>query len=455
MKTELIDKGQLSSQLTITIHPEDYNGKLESELKKHKNEAHLKGFRKGKAPLSVIKKFYGKNILANVIDSKIQETLSEYIVNNKLDLLGNPIPAVDQEPIDFDLANLGDFSFAFDLGFAPQFEVKGASASDTHPNYIIKIDEADIIDELESLRKRHGNRAEVDSPIELMDVVHLTIVESRPIDEESTFTSEFPVLIERLNDDVQAKLIGKKKGSDLDINVYELEKNAKEEYVKKYFLKDAPENVTADFKATVTKIIRVTPAELNEEFFEKAFANEDVKNEADAKAKIREYIEHFYKNQSDSITRRFVLESLVGQNNLTLPDEFLKRWLIYSNENVNAADIDAEYPAMVQNLTWTLIKKQIAEKEDIKVTSDEIKEQFRVKFEEQLRQWGYGSMEGINMGDIVDRMMQNQEEVEKTFEEIRSNKVMDSIMNTIQLSPKEVTKEEYQEIVKKLNENNA
>ena len=327
MKTELIDKGDLSSELTIIIETTDYKSEFDKEIRKYSQKSQIKGFRKGKVPLSAIKKMYGKSVLADVIDKKVQTTLQEVITEKELDILGGPVSSEDQKMIDFDLKNLGDFEFKFDLGLAPKIEVKGTSATDKHLNYKIKVEDSAVDEQLSDLRKRMGTQEDTEEAIDTLDIVTLKISELNSENEEP-YTADITIMPDRMTDAYKEEYLGKSKGYKGQIDVFKIEKDASEDYVRKYFLKDAPENVGRSFSSEVVGSKRLIPAEVNEEFFKTAFGgNEEITDEASAKAKLKEDLEKFYEQQGLSITKRYILESLIEKNDMTLPDAFLKRWL--------------------------------------------------------------------------------------------------------------------------------
>ncbi len=451
MKTELIDKGQLSSELVIVLEKNDYLEKLNSELKNYKKKAHLKGFRKGKTPLSAIKKMYGQSVLVDVINQKLQTELSDYIVDNKLDILGNPLPSERQETIDFNINNLSDYEFIFDLGLAPEFEVKGLSGSDEYEDILINFEDSIVEEEIESLRKRFGAQVEVDEAIEASDIVSIEITEQDPSDSREAYVSEITVMPDRMTDEYQDKILGQRLGFEFSLNIFSIEKDTTEDYVKKYFLKDAPEGITADFSGIISAVKRLKPADVNQDFFNKAFGEDKVSTIDKAKEHIQAEFADFYNTQGKAITKRYILENLLDIHDFELPDEFLKRWLLSSNEKATAEDIEKDYESFVKNLKWTLIKQKIAKNEEIEITPEDIKAGLRIKIERQFAQ--YGGYPGINYDDMVNRLAQNQETVQKEYEELLAESVLNKALTMVKLKTKTVSLDEYKDIVAKLQEN--
>ena len=299
MKSELIKTGDLTSELSITLESSDYQTDFEKELKKYKDKAHLKGFRKGKTPASAIKKMYGKSILAEVINQKIQEKLPEVINQNNLDILGSPITSDRQTEIDLNMEKFPDVTFIFDLGLAPAFDVIGANAQDIYTDYKVIVEESMIDEELDSIANKLGEQEDVDGPIELKDMVSLELTEKKnPALEREPFMNTITVMPESLTEEYLPKVLGQMVGFEFDVSILDLEKNSNEEKVKKYFLKDAPEDVSFEFKAIISSIKTLVKGELNEENLEKVFGDDSIKTVDDAREFLKKELEVYYAKQA-------------------------------------------------------------------------------------------------------------------------------------------------------------
>ena len=449
MKKELTEAGPLCSRLTITLEVDDYKPSYDKELKKYSKQAQMKGFRKGKVPMSAIKKMYGKGILVEVIDKKIQETIQDEIKD--LSILGSPIASEDQEMMDFDVKDLKEHTFKFDIGLAPDIDVQGISDQDSYDDFKVVIDEAMIDEGMMDLRKRMGKQEDVDGAIEEKDIVSLKITSTQHESEEP-YTSDITIMPDRMNDDYKDEYIGKKIGYSGQVDIYNLEKDATESHVEKYFLKDAPDDAGKVFTTEVLQIKRLVAAEANEEFFKTAFGD-DVSDEATAREKLKDNIEEFYGNQGQSITKRKILESLIDGHNIEFPDEFLRRWLKVSNDQLTEEQIDSEYADFIKNLKWTLIKEKIAKNRDLQVSPDLVRSHLVNNFKQQFAQYGYGGGMDLDFDSIGDRLMQDQEAVQRGYEEVLADLVFDHVLGSVSLKEKKVTHEEYQDIVKELQEN--
>ena len=448
MKTELVETADLVSQLTIVLETTDYQAKFEADLKKQRQKAHLKGFRKGKTPMSAVRKMFGKGLLSEVINEKLQKAIGDYITDNDIDILGNPLPSEDQSLFDFDPKNLIDYEFKFDLGLAPEVTVKGADGIDSYDSYVVEFGKKEIDEEVEDMLRRYGNQEEVESPIEDKDIVTAVISTQEG---EDTWESEFTIMPERLTEDYAKALLGKTIGHVMPVDIYQFEKNASDDYVKKYFLKDAPEWVGKEFSLEVKGIKRLIPATLDDDFVKETFQKEEVQDVDAAREYLKKELGEFYSKQSLSITKRRILEHLIEANDYPLPDEFLKRWLVASNENLSTEQVDEEYESFSKNLKWTLIKQKLAKNYDIQITPDLVKTALVDKFKAQFAQYGQ-AMGSMDFGDIGERLMQNQEAVQKEYEELLAETVLDKIVENITLVEQKISVAGYKDIVEELQE---
>ncbi|MGB4957872.1 MAG: trigger factor family protein, partial [Saprospiraceae bacterium] len=233
------DIDSLTITLDLTLENQDYSPKFEAELKKYKNKAQLKGFRKGMTPISVIKKMYGKAILSDVINETLQDKLFGYLDEQKINYLGQPMPNRDENLVfDLDVNQAKDYNFSFDLGLAPEVVVKGASASDEYSYYDVTIDEKTIDDEIAANRRRYGKRVEATDTIQKMDMVKL---EAEELDgaavKDGGWETEFSVLVDVIHDPkVKEEIQTLKLGDTITFDIYQLEdKDAA--HINKYILK--------------------------------------------------------------------------------------------------------------------------------------------------------------------------------------------------------------------------
>lgn len=453
-KVVRVDKENLGAELTMTITKEDYVPKLDSELKQYRKKAQLKGFRKGKVPMGVIRKMYGQALLGEVINDTIQKELTKYLTDENIEILGQPLPSDDQKEMNFDINNLQDFEFKFDLGLAPEFELNGLSADTSFDRYAVEVPTAMLDKEMEQARKKFGDRGAVDTTIEENDIVTFNAEEldGDEIKKEG-WASTFNILVSQVGaEDVQKELLTKKKGDKIRFNVFQLEKNATSESVRKYLLNvsedDEDVEIGEEFEATIEEVQRITPAELTQEFFDKAFGEGNVKSEEEARAKFEGEISKYYDKQAESLLFRDFQDYLLEQNNVDLPNEFLKRWIQASNQQATDEIIEKEYENFSKNLQWSLIKGKIVKQFDLSVSEEEIFEGFK----ERVRGYFQGYGDELIILNTANRLMEDQKQVDQLYQELMSDKLFASVREVVKLNDKNITAEDFDVVIKKAHD---
>jgi len=449
------DIAPLTARLDVQVERADYEPKLKSELKKYREKAHMKGFRKGKTPMSVIRKMYGKSVLAEVVNELLEKELSGYIQSEELDLLGQPLPAEEQDPVDFDLHNLEDYSFKFDIGLAPDFEIEGVSEEATFEKYAPEISDETVEEELANARKRLGNRIQSEDEIQDGDLLKLNAVElDNDTPKEDGVTNEFSVLTDSLTDEMKKAFLAKKVGERLIANVFELEKDADEAYVRKYFLgleEDDDRAVESSFEFTIVEASRIEAAELNEDFYKEYFGEDtEITTEEEAREAIRKNIGGYYEKQAEALLFRDMQETLMEKNKPELPRDFLKRWILASNEEATAEDVDKEFDTFAENLRWTLIRNQLVKNFDLKVEQEEIIEGFKARVRSYLA--NNPMMDDSFVDQMAMRLMQDQKQVEQLYEELITDKLFDALMEKVSTKDKSIELDKFVEIAKEAQE---
>ncbi|MEO1623988.1 MAG: trigger factor, partial [Bacteroidota bacterium] len=408
--------GTLTTRLSVTLSKEDYLPKLNAELNKYRKKAQLKGFRKGKTPLSLIKKMYGNPILGDVINDLLQKSVTDYLTDEDVVILGQPIPAdkEQEEPMDFDVNNLRDYTFYFDIGEAPKFEVKGVGKDNTFERLAVQLPEESVDKELMSLRERVSKQVSVDTPIEEKDVLSLNAEElDGDAVRENGWACTFSISVDRMQEEVRQQVLSMKKGDKIpSFDIYQLENNTDETHVRKYLLQvdeaDADKEIGNLFEAIIADVTRAMPADLDEEFFEKAFGGTTVTSEEEAREKIKTDLVGFYDKQAENIIYKEIRDHLMAENVLELPDEFLKRWLLFSNENMTDELIDKEYEGFAENLRWTLVRSKLVKQFEIEVQEEEILEGFK----ENVRQYFGGFDNELIVLNTANRLMADREQAD-------------------------------------------
>ncbi len=453
MKINKTDIDTLNAQIEMIVEQDDYQAKFDSEVKKYRQKAQLKGFRKGKTPLSVVKKMYGQQVLAEAVNEQLQKGLFDYIDTNNINILGDPIPSEGQEMVDFDPMSLSDYTFKFDLGLAPEFDLVGASESDSYQQYKIGVTDSMIDDEMENARKRFGSQKEIEDNIEEKDIVTISAFELDDAGKRKKdgHESSFSLMVDMTEDEVKKDLLSKKNGDKIEFDIYTIEKDRDEKYVKKYLLKiedDTDKEVGSKFEGFIDDVKRAVPAELDQDFFDKYLGKDKATTEQEARDVVKSDLSDYFANQAKSLMYREILEALTEKNEFSLPEDFLKRWLMFSSEKNTAENVEKDFEGFKKNLSWTLIKGKLAKEHDVKVEPDEIKANIEKQIYGYLGQYGMG---GEYADQMVAKMMQDRNQVNKVYEEILADKVFAEVEKKINIDYKEITVDEFKDIVAELN----
>ncbi|MFT6333681.1 MAG: trigger factor [Saprospiraceae bacterium] len=460
MNIEKHSVDNLNATIIINISKDDYQSQFKSELSKTAAKAQMKGFRKGKTPLSVVKKMYGKGILADAVNNTLQTALSDYLKSEELDILGQPIPSDDQDgDLDFDVNNLLDYEFKFDIGMSPEVDVLGVSDSDSYDIDKIKIDDKTIDEELNNAQKRLGEQSHPDGAVLAGDIIKIQADElDGKKQKENGWASEFSVLVDSLTDKYNKEVLKLSKDDSFTFDVNEIEKDKGEDYVRKYLLnvpkveEGEEEPVIGNmFTGKIIDIARLVKAELNQEFYDKYFGEGAVSSDKEAREKVEENIGLHYQNQALQLMYRDIMDKLVADTKVQLPETFLRKWLQLTNEKLSAEEIDKDFPGFLDNMKWTLIKSELAKKFEIEVSPEDIREAMTAKVRSYFGQYGQ-QMDDTMLNEVMGKMFQNQEEVNKTYEELQAGRVFQKIGEVIKQKEVTISLDDFNAKVKSVNE---
>ncbi len=452
---EDIDK--LNAVVTVTIEKGDYQPKFKEELKNIRHKGSFKGFRKGKTPDSFIKKMYGKGLLSDIVTKMLQEELTTVMSDETINYVGQPLPTKDHSTINFDVEDMEDYEFSFDIGMVSNFEIKGIEGYAAYDYYKVEVPEEKVEERLNFLRKRRGERIDAEDNVQEEDLITFNASELDGENlKEDGWKTTFSILVERIADeDVKKELLGKKKGDKVRFNIYQLEKNAQPDYVKKYLLNfteaDLKEGAETgeEYEATIENVGRLQPAELDQDFFDKVFGEGEINSEEEARERIRINQSSQFAGSADSLLYRDIRKKLVEMNrsDMPLPDDFIKRWLKETREK-EADNILNNYDEYADDMRWSLIKNKLFREYDFKLEQAEIEELAKARVAGYFG--GYANPE--MMKSVIDRIMQDPDQVNSFASEVLSNKLFYKLKDTIKLNEVKVTEEEIEEKMKAMEE---
>ena len=438
----------LNAVISIEISKADYQAKVDKSLRAYGQKANIPGFRKGKVPFSILTKMFGKSVRAEEINRLVSESLYNYIRDSKLNILGEPMTAEDMT-VDLDAQD--DFTFRFDVALAPELDVK-VDKKIKVPYYTITVDDDMVNRQSESFRSRFGKQVSVDESTDERDLVKGSMVELAAdgtpaeggIVVESTIVS--PNYFK--SDEEKAKFAGVKKEAKVVFNPSKSCNGSTAELASMLNIdKEKAAQVTADFEMTVTEITHLQPADLDQELFDNLFGKDTVKSEEEYFAKLREMIARQLVPESDyrfSIDARAAIEKAVGD--FELPEAFLKRWLLATDQERKAETIDDDFAKMLPDLKWQLIKEQIVKQFDIHVDDNDLKAVAKHVAASQFAQYG---MTGVP-DDVLDRyaneMLSSKDTRSRLINQATEQKIQTAIKESVTLNQKEISMEKFQKL---------
>lgn len=440
----------LNSVLTITLEKAEVENKLKSELAKYREKAQMKGFRKGKTPDGMLRKLYGKGLLADIVNDSLQRQLYDHIIENKLEVLGQPLPSENHPEVDLDPIQVTDYIFKFDLGLAPEFEIKGLDASSVYEKYAVEISDERVEEELLKARKRFGKRIVSEAEIQAGDMLKLQLVElDGDSAKEGGIEHNFSLLLDNAEDGSKAILLGHKVGDTLKMDVFALEKDRDEDFVRRYFLglekEDEREINERVFQITIEEASRIEAAEMGEEFYNTYFGEGRVSNEEEAYVAIRKDYGQFFDQQANALLFRDLQEKLLEENQLPLPDAFLKRWVLASNENATVESVEKGFESFTKSLQWSLIRNKAARQFGIQVTEDDLKAYFANRV---LSYFGGQLNDMTLINGMVERLLQDEKQVDQAGDEVLLDKLQAAINAVVTINLKPIPEEEFVEIIR-------
>lgn len=435
MKITKEDIDALNSVVKIDISADDYQKKVDSQLKDYRKKANIPGFRKGHVPMSLVKKQYGKSVMIDEVNKLLQETLNKFLTEEKLDVLGNPLPKMNE---DFSWEG-DDFSFEFELGLAPDFEVnlnpKKAIAA-----YEIVADKKMIDTQVDNIREQYGKLV-TQSEIEANSNVTGTFTnEEKEIEKKSTFKMD--KVKGKTN---QKKLIGLKVGNQVELKSKGL---FTDDHILMNVLgitHDDAHDLNVPLALKIDEVSKTELAELNQELFDKIFGAGMVKEEVEFRAKLKEDAEKQFASQADQQFLNAVTESLIENTKFELPAEFLKKWLAVSGEKqMTPEQAKDEYERSEKGLRYQLIESKLMQNhKELQYNFDDLKEYTKGFVKQQMSQFGDNQIGEKELDDIVMRVLSNQEEVKRLSDQLKNEKLLKFFKENIKLKNKEVTYEDF------------
>lgn len=444
------DVDALNAVLTVEVKPEDYADKVKSTLNNYRKTAKVPGFRPGHVPFGLIQKQYGKAVLSEELNKVVNESLQKFIADNKIDILGNPIPT-EGEGFTGDFDNPDTFEFTYDIGLAP--EVKVALSGRNKFDYVkVKVDDELIEKQINDLRRRYGKLVSGDKVGE-NDMILAQFVELNDDEsiKEGGILHTSTVSMEFVSDKkVKKALTGKKVGDKVIVNPVDVSRGGADTAAMLGIKEDELEATSDKFQLTVNEIKVMELAELNEELYDKLFGEGNVKDEKGLRERVSSDLEGMFVNDSDRILTREVYDTLIENTEVTLPDNFLKRWIKLSNEKeISMEQIEEEYDGYAKGLKWQLIQGEIFKANDIKLENEEVIDFTKGLLVSNYAQYGMPAPADEELTQSAMQVLQNREEANRVYDMLAERKLTTYFKETVKLNEKEVSYDEFVEIASK------
>lgn len=424
----------LNAVVTVAVSKEDYAPQVEKVLKNYSKNATIPGFRKGAVPMSLIKKQYGKAVLLEEVNKVLQENLNKYLQEEKLDILGNPLPKITE---DFNW-DAEDYTFDFELGMAPSFEVSLDNVKNL-TQYKVFADDKMLDDQVLRIRKQYGKMIGKDT-VEKDDDISGTF-----INEEKGINNPAHITLDIFKSKKEAdKFLGKKAGDVVTLKTKGLfdDDHKLMDYLKLGHDDVHGLDIEVDFK--IEEITMSEPAELNQELFDKLFGPGNVSSVEEIKAKIKEDAERQFASQADQKFLNDVTESLLTNTKFDLPAEFLKKWIQTVGETqLTPEQAEEEYARSENGLRYQLIEGKIMSQNNLNITFDELKDYTAQMIRKQMAQFGQMDPSDADVDGIVARVLQNQDEIKRISEQVMSEKMLNLFKDKVKAKTKEVSYEDF------------
>ena len=444
------DVDALNAVLKVKVSPADYQNKVKATLEKYRKTAKIPGFRPGHVPMGLVQKQYGKAVLAEELNKIVNDALYGFITENKIDILGNPIPK-DGTDVQGDFDNPTDFEFEYEIGLSPSIEIP-LSAKSKFDYIKVKIDDKLLDKQIDDLRRRYGKLISVDTVGET-DMILAQFVE---LNEDGTIKlggvmHSSTISLEFVEDKkVKKELTGKAKGDKVVVDPAKVSRGGKDTAAMLGVKEEELEGLSKQFQMTINEIKHMEMAELNQELFDRLFGEGTVTSEKELRAKIATDLEGMFANDSDRLLTRAVFEDLLENTKVELPNNFLKRWIKLSNEKpITDEQIEQDYDNYARGLKWQLIQSSIFKNNEIKLDNAEVIDFTKGLLVNNYAQYGIPAPDDKELTTTALQVLQNKEESSRIYDMMAEQKLTQFFKSTVKLKDKEVSYDEFVEIASK------
>jgi trigger factor len=438
------DVDKLNAVLRIEVSPEDYQSSVKETLDKYRKTAKIPGFRPGHVPFGLVQKQYGRSVLAEELNKVVGASLQSYLSDNKVEILGNPIPKMDEE-VKGDFDKPDSFEFAYEIGLAPEIKVSLSSKS-KFTYHKVKVDKKLIQKQIDDLRRRYGKLVSAEKVGE-KDMVLCQFVELNDDEsiKEGGILHSSTVSMEFVEDKKTAKaLLGASVGDVVVVDPKNVSRGGADTAAMLGIKEEELAHTSDKFKLTVNEIKMMELAEMNQELYDKLFGEGVITDEKQLNERVKSDLEGMFVNDSDRMLTKTVYDSLLEKTKVELPNEFLKRWIKLSNEKeISEEQIEAEYDGYAKGLKWQLIQGDIFKSNDIKLENEEVINYTKGLLVNNYAQYGMPAPEDEELTKSAMQVLQNKDEANRIYDMLAEQKLTQFFKNTVKLSEKEISYDDF------------
>lgn len=437
----------LNAVLKIDIAKTDYAEKVENVLKDYRKKANIKGFRPGMVPMGIIKKMYGKAVKIDEINKAVSENIHKYLTDEKIEILGDPLPKInEQEIIDFETQD--EFSFSFDIGLTPAFDLKISKKNKVNL-YEIAVDEKMKSDFVSNYTRRFGEFRKADVSEE-KDIIKGKI---EALDDKGNLKPEGPsndastLAIDIIKDEeIKKAFIGKNENDPVDFDIKKAFPNDNEIAGLLKKKKEEVEGLEGTFRFTINEITRFHPAEINQELFNRIYGEGVINSEDEFNNKIEEEIKESLKRESEFKLMQDIKKLIIEKTDFSLPEDFLKRWLLKVNEKTTGEQIDKEFDSFRHDLKWQLIRSKVAKENEVKISEEELQKEAENITRYQFRQYGLFYATDEQITNYAKETLKREEDAKRIADKILEDKTLQLLKDYVSIESKNVSVEEFNKL---------
>jgi trigger factor len=443
--------GLLNDKIVVKIEKSDYLPSFEKSLKEYGKKANIPGFRKGMVPTSLIKKMYGSSVFTDEVLKSVEKKLTDYMTTEQLEIFAQPLPLPENDASQINMTQPQDYSFAFEVGLKPAFTLPELDKLNPTRYQIIVSDEM-LNEEIERLRQKNGTMTDPETVSGDDNVLNVTFQETDATGTvlEGNEPKDNSLLVKYFAPEFRTRLIGKKAGDEFNIQLLTAFEDKERSWILQdlKLVKESAADAEKYFKLVIVKVGLLEKATMDETFFKKVYPAKPIENEEAFREAVKQDIQDQWKAQTSNNLQHTLYHELLDKTKIEFPESFLKRWLLTGGEKPKSPEeVEKEFPAFTDALKWNLISDKITQDNKIEVTPEDIREAAR----RQLFSYLGGLPQGDEqpwVDDYVNKMMQDRRFVEETYQNQRTNKMLQWIETQVKPVDKDISPEAFN----KLNE---